>query len=112
MDGGSVVEVSHDCAEPRQEPTVCCGGGRHGASVGDSYDNALAESVHNLYKRELVKARGPWKTIDDLELATLGWVTWFNRERLHGTLNDVPPVEHEAAFYAASDGSHQPVGIQ
>jgi putative transposase len=68
--------------------------------------------VHNLYKRELVKARGPWKTIEDLELATLGWVNWFNRERLHGTLNDVPPVEHEAAFYAAANRSHQPVGIQ
>ncbi len=81
-------------------------------SVGDSYDNALAESVNNLYKREAVKPRGPWKTIDDLELATLGWVTWFNRERLHGTLNDVPPAEHEAAFYAAAHGPHQPVGIQ
>jgi hypothetical protein len=71
-------------------------------SVGDSYGNALAEPVHNLCKGELVKAREPCKTIDDLELATLGWVAWCNRERLHGTINDVPPGEHEAAFYAAA----------
>jgi putative transposase len=70
-------------------------------SEGDrEADDALTESVNNLYKRQLVKARGPWKTIDGLELATLAWATWFNRKRLHGTLNDVPPVEHEAAFYA------------
>jgi putative transposase len=81
-------------------------------SVGDSYDTALAESVHNLYRRELVKARGPCKTINDLELATLGCVTWFDRERLHGTFDDVPPVEHEAAFSAAATRSHEPVGIQ
>lgn len=81
-------------------------------SVGDSYDNALAEAVNNLYKRELTKARGPWKTIDDLELATLGWVTWFNQERLHSTLDDVPPAEYEATFYAANHGPRQQVGIQ
>ncbi len=66
-------------------------------SVGDSYDNALAESVHGLYKTELIRRRGPWRTVDDVELATLGWVHWFNNERLHGTLNDIPPVEFEAA---------------
>ena len=60
-------------------------------SVGDSYDNALAESVNALYKTELVRGpgRGPWKTIDDLELATLSWVHWHNTERLHSYLGDV-----------------------
>lgn len=69
-------------------------------SVGDSYD-ALAEAVNNLYKTELVRGpdQGPWRTVDELELATLGWVSWFNDARLHGTLNDVPPAEYEEAHY-------------
>ena len=71
-------------------------------SVGDSYDNALAEAVNNLYKTELIRGpdQGPWRTVEDVELATLGWVSWFNHTRLHGTLNDIPPVEHEEAYYA------------
>jgi putative transposase len=76
-------------------------------SVGDSYDNALAESVNALYKTELVRgpSRGPWKTIDDLELATLSWVHWHNTERLHSYLDDVPPAEFEAAYDAISSGT-------
>ncbi len=76
-------------------------------SVGDSYDNALAESVNALYKTELVRGpgRGPWKTIDDLELGTLSWVHWHNTERLHSYLGDVPPVEFEAAYDAISSGT-------
>ena len=76
-------------------------------SVGDSYDNALAESVNALYKTELVRGpgRGPWKTIDDLELATLSWVHWHNTERLHSYLDDVPPAEFEAAYDAISSGT-------
>ena len=72
-------------------------------SVGDSYDNALAETVNGLYKTELIRGpgQGPWKTVEDLELATLGWVHWHNTERLHGYLGDVPPAEFEAAHYAA-----------
>lgn len=72
-------------------------------TVGDSYDNALAETVNGYYKAELVRGLakpGPWKTIDDLELATLGWVHWHNTKRLHGYLDDVPPFEYEEAFYA------------
>ncbi len=80
-------------------------------SVGDSYDNALAEAVNSLYKTELIRHQGPWKGVDDVELATLGWVHWFNHERLHGTLGDVPPAEFEAAYLAAQD-ANQPVGIQ
>jgi len=71
-------------------------------SVGDSYDNALAETVNGLYKTELIRGpdQGPWRTVDDVELATLGWVHWYNHQRLHGYLGDVPPVEYEEAHYA------------
>jgi putative transposase len=80
-------------------------------SVGDSYDNALAESVIGLYKTELIEPRKPWRTVEDVELATLQWVDWFNNERLHGTLDDIPPVEFEAAYHHDLDANH-PVGIQ
>ncbi len=68
-------------------------------SVGDSYDNALAESVIGLYKTECVRRDGPWRTVEDLELATLSWVHWFNHQRLHSMIGNVPPVEHEQAYY-------------
>jgi putative transposase len=82
-------------------------------SVGDSYDNALAEAVNGLYKTELIRGpgQGPWKTVDDVELATLAWVSWFNNERLHGTLGDIPPAEYEAAYRHPTETNH-PVGIQ
>jgi putative transposase len=70
-------------------------------SRGDSYDNALAETVHGLYKAELVYRRGPWKGGEDLELATLEWVDWFNNRRLYGALGYVPPSEYEASWYTA-----------
>ena len=71
-------------------------------SIGDSYDNALAETVNGLYKTELVYGpdQGPWRKIEDVELATLSWVHWFNSQRLHGYLDDVPPIEYEEAHYA------------
>ncbi len=84
-------------------------------SVGDSYDNALAETVNGYYKTELVRgpARpGPWKTVEDLELATLGWVHWHNTQRLHGYLGDIPPAEFEQAFYADQTDREQLVGIK
>jgi putative transposase len=67
-------------------------------TVGDSYDNALAETVNGYYKAELIRGparEGPWKTIEEVELATLGWVHWHNTQRLHGYLDDLPPVEFE-----------------
>jgi putative transposase len=70
-------------------------------SRGDSYDNALAETINGLYKAELVHRRGPWRGCDDLELATLEWVDWFNHRRLYGALGYVPPAEFEAAWYPA-----------
>ncbi|WP_307450848.1 MULTISPECIES: IS3 family transposase [Microbacterium] len=84
-------------------------------TVGDSYDNALAETVNGYFKAELVRGparSGPWKTVEDLELATLGWVHWHNTERLHGYLGDVPPAEFENAFYAVQADRDQLVGIK
>jgi putative transposase len=68
-------------------------------SVGDSYDNALAETVHGLYKAELIHPRGPWRSVAQVELATAGWVHWWNERRLHSALGYVPPSEYEAAYW-------------
>ena len=73
-------------------------------SRGDSYDNAAAESVIGLYKTELVRRRGPWKSLDDLELATLEWVDWYNSRRLHGACGDAPPIEYENEHYRSIAG--------
>ena len=75
-------------------------------SRGDSYDNALAETIIGLYKTELVRRRGPWKGIDDLEYATLEWVDWFNHRRLLEPIGHVPPAEFEAAFRGEEDPSY------
>jgi putative transposase len=64
-------------------------------SIGDGYDNALAETTIGLYKTELTNRRGPWKTIDQVELATLEWVDWYNHRRLHSACDGLPPVEFE-----------------
>jgi putative transposase len=68
-------------------------------STGDSYDNALAESVIGLYKTEVIHRRGPWKGIDEVEFATLEWVAWYNTRRLLEPLGYVPPDEFERAYY-------------
>ncbi len=68
-------------------------------SRGDSFDNALAESIIGLYKTELVRNRGPWRGLDDLELATLEWVDWFNHRRLFHELGRIPPAEYETLYY-------------
>jgi putative transposase len=68
-------------------------------SRGDSYDNALAESFNGLYKTELIRHRGPWSGLDEVEYATLEYVDWFNHRRLHGELGLIPPAEFEAIYY-------------
>ena len=68
-------------------------------STGDSYDNALAEAFNSLFKAELVRNRGPWKNIDDLEIAVAEYIDWFNHRRLHGEIGLVPPVEFEDDHY-------------
>ena len=72
-------------------------------SVGDSYDNAMAESLIGLYKSECVRRDGPLRTVEDLELVTASWVHWFNTRRLHSMIGNIPPVEYEQNYYA-----HQP----
>ena len=69
-------------------------------SVGDSYDNALAETINGLYKAELIHRRGSWKSMEAVELATLGWVDWFNNRRLLEPIGNIPPAEAEQRYYA------------
>jgi len=74
-------------------------------SVGDSYDNALAETINGLYKTEVIRQQGPWRNIEDVEFATLTWVDWFNNRRLLEPIGNVPPAELEAAYYEQLEGS-------
>lgn len=78
-------------------------------SVGDSYDNAQAETLIGLYKAECVWHDGPWRGVDDLELATLSWVHWFNENRLHGSLDYLTPLEFEAEYYRHNTPAQQPL---
>ncbi len=83
-------------------------------TVGDSFDNALAETVNGYYKAELIRGharRGPWKSVEDVELAPLGWFTGSGTARVHGYLCDVPPAEFEETFYAKVQGDKTLVGI-
>jgi putative transposase len=81
-------------------------------TVGDSYDNAQIESLIGLYKLECVRRDGPWRGVDDLELATLNWVHWFNEQRLHSTLGYLPPVEFEQNHYRHIDPRQHPLSGQ
>ncbi len=68
-------------------------------SVGDAYDNALAETINGLYKTEVIRQRGPWKNIEEVEYATLEWVDWFNHRRLLEPIGNIPPAECEMMYY-------------
>jgi transposase InsO family protein len=68
-------------------------------SQGDAYDNALAETINGLYKTEVIRHLGPWKGLDEVELATLEWVAWYNTERLMAPLGYLPPAEYEEVFH-------------
>ena len=85
------IRYTERLAEAGIEPSV--------VSVGDSYDNALAETIIGLHKTELIRQRGPWRGIDAVELATLEWVDWFNHRRFFEPIGDVPPAEKEDAYY-------------
>jgi len=78
-------------------------------SVGDSYDNALAETVIGLFKTEEIRRRGPWKALEDVEFATLEWVAWYNHQRLLEPLGYVPPAEFEQAYH---DRQAAPAGVE
>jgi putative transposase len=85
------IKYSERLAQAGIEPSV--------GSRGDSYDNALAETINGLYKAELIHRRAPWKTKESLELATLEWVSWFNHHRLFGPIGYIPPAEAEENYY-------------
>jgi transposase InsO family protein len=72
-------------------------------SVGDSYDNALAETINGLYKTEVIRKDGPWRGIDPVEYATLEWVDWFNNRRLLGPIGNIPPAEYENMYYEQNE---------
>ena len=80
-------------------------------SVGDSYDNALAECIIGLFKTEVIERRGPWRGLDDVEYATLEWVDWFNHRRLLGPLGYVPPLEFEAMYYNRHEHPAEVAGL-
>ena len=84
------IRYAERLSEAGIEPSV--------GSVGDSYDNALAETINGLYKAELVHKQGPWKTVDALEWETLNWVVWFNQQRLLEPIGNIPPAEFEAQY--------------
>jgi transposase InsO family protein len=88
------IRYSERLAEAGAQPSV--------GSVGDSYDNALAETMIGLYKTELIHRRGPWRNLDEVEYATLEWVDWFNNRRLLEPIGNVPPAEHEAKYYQSA----------
>ena len=78
-------------------------------TVGDSYDNALVETINGLYKTEVIKRRGPWRTVDHVEYAE--WVDWFNHRRLFEYCGDMPPAELEAADYAQNRAGTAPGSV-
>ena len=86
------IKYTERLAEAGIEPSV--------GSVGDSYDNALAETINGLYKAEVIHRRGPWRSLEAVEFATLEWVDWFNNRRLLEPIGNIPPAEAEARYYA------------
>lgn len=94
------IRYTERLAEAGIEPSV--------GSVGDSYDNALAETINGLYKAELIYKQGPWRNLQAVELATLKWVDWFNHRRLLEPIGNVPPAEAEAAYYRQLTESAMP----
>jgi putative transposase len=86
------IKYTERLAETGIEPSV--------GSIGDSYDNALAETINGLFKTEVIYRRGPWRNLEAVEFATLAWVDWFNNRRLLEPIGNIPPAEAEAVYYA------------
>jgi transposase InsO family protein len=97
------IRYTERLAEAGVEPSV--------GSVGDSYDNALAETIIGLYKTEVIRRRGPWRNLEEVEFATLEWVDWFNNRRLLEPIGDIPPVEFEALYYERQETPTMAVGL-
>jgi transposase InsO family protein len=89
------IKYTERLTEAGVEPSV--------GSVGDSYDNALAETINGLYKTEVIRRRGPWRSLEAVEFATLEWVDWFNHRRLLEPIGNIPPAEAEARYYAQTE---------
>ena len=87
------IKYTERLAEAGLQPSV--------GSVGDSYDNALAETINGLYKAEVIWRKGPWRSLDQVEYATLEWVDWHNNRRLLEPVGNIPPAEAEAAYFAS-----------
>jgi putative transposase len=94
------IRYSERLADAGIEPSV--------GSVVDSYDNAMAETINGLYKTEVIRRRGPWKGLDDIEYATLEWVDWFNHRRILEPIGDIPPAEYEANYYRQTSPAEIP----
>ncbi len=97
------IRYTERLAEAGIEPSV--------GSVGDSYDNALAETIIGLFKTEVIGRNGPWRSLEEVEFATLEWVDWFNHRRLFGPIGDIPPVEFEALYDGRREGQTTEVGL-
>jgi transposase InsO family protein len=89
------IKYTERLAEAGIEPSV--------GSVGDSYDNALAETINGLYDAKVIHRRGPWRSFEAVEYATLEWVDWFNHRRLLEPIGNIPPAETEEQYYAAAE---------
>jgi len=98
------IRYSERLAEAGIEPSV--------GSIGDSYDNALAETINGLYKAELIHRRAPWKTREAVELATLEWVSWFNHHRLLEPIGYIPPAEAEANYWRQQSQAIAATGLR
>jgi len=97
------IRYTERLSEAGIEPSV--------GSVGDSYDNALAETIIGLYKTEVIRRCGPWRNVEEVEFATLEWVAWFNERRLLSSIGDIPPAEFEAMYYANQQSSTIEAGL-
>jgi transposase InsO family protein len=97
------IRYTERLAEAGIEPSV--------GSVGDSYDNALAETIFGLFKTEVIRPNGPWRSLEEVEFATLEWVDWFNNRRLLEPIGDIPPAEFEAMYYAEQEGTARVAGL-
>ncbi len=97
------IRYSERLAEVGIEPSV--------GSVGDSYDNALAETINGLYKTEVIHPNGPWRGVDEVEFATLEWINWFNQRRLLEPIGNVPPAEFEEIYYERAKRTTIGVGL-
>jgi len=97
------IRYTERLAEAGIEPSV--------GSVGDSYDNALAETVIGLYKTEVINRRGPWRSLEAVEFATLEWVDWYNNRRLLEPIGHIPPAEYEEVYYQSQEAPAMVAGV-